>query len=87
MAGRCIVIITNTAYIQHYSSVIIARVWGFRGLKEGETEIQYRTDLADFVQDKDMIESMEIRTGKGWDKFTTGDEASTLARVFDAKWK
>lgn len=63
------------------SLVRAADVWSFREKGEEETEIQYRTALADFVQDKDMIESMEIRSGKGWDEFTSGDEASTLARA------
>jgi len=57
-----------------------AECWDFREPEEGETEIQYRTALADFVQDKDLIESMEIRSGKGWDKFSQGDEIATVAR-------
>jgi len=58
---------------------IAAEVWGFRKIIDDETEIQYRTALADFVQDKDVVESMEIRSGKGWDEFSEGDNRATLA--------
>jgi len=64
-----------------------ADVWDFRERGEEETEIQYRTALADFVQDKDTIESMEIRSGKGWDEFSSGDMSSCLARTMQGKEK
>lgn len=47
-----------------------AEVWEFRKPNEGETEAQYRNALADHVQPKDLVESMEIRTSKGWDQFS-----------------
>jgi hypothetical protein len=57
-----------------------AEVWQFRSRRENETEEQYREDLADFVQTKDFIESMEIRKGKGWDKFSEADNLEMLRR-------
>lgn len=48
----------------------------FRKPNEGETENDYRNALADF--DKDPIESHEIRTGKGWDKWTEHDRLGML---------
>lgn len=58
-----------------------ADVWKFRKLKEGETEIEYRTALADFIEGKDPIESMEIRTGKGWDEWSDSDKAASIMRA------
>jgi hypothetical protein len=57
-----------------------AEVWKFRAPNEGETEIAYRRALADFVQPQDLIESQEIRTGSGWDKWNEGDQREMLAR-------
>ena len=67
------------------SLVRAAEVWKFREKDEGETEIQYRTALADFVQDGDLVESMEIRTGKGWDEFSNGDMSASIARAMRSK--
>lgn len=50
-----------------------AECWKFRERNENETESAYRTALADFVLPKDSIESQEIRTGKGWDKWFDDD--------------
>lgn len=50
-----------------------AVVWNFREPREDEPEEEFRTALADHVRTcpgADIIESMEIRTGKGWDQFT-----------------
>lgn len=41
---------------------------GFRAPFESESEEQYRDKLADFMFDKDRVESGEIRGGLGWDK-------------------
>lgn len=50
-----------------------ALVWKFREPREDEDETEFRNALADHVKTcpgADLIESMEIRTGKGWDQFT-----------------
>lgn len=57
-----------------------AKVWKFRVPNPGETENQYRKALADFVQPHDLIESQEIRTGKGWDQWSDGENLDMLAR-------
>lgn len=57
-----------------------ADVWQFRKANDGETESAYRTALADFVQPKDLIESMEIRAKVGWNKFSAKDNLEMLTR-------
>lgn len=57
-----------------------AEVWKFRIRADEETEAQYREALADFVQTKDFVESMEIRKGKGWDQFTSEDNMEMIRR-------
>jgi len=57
-----------------------AKVHGFRQPMEGESEPAYRTALADHVQPRDMIESMEIRNKVGWDRFTPEQERDLLKR-------
>ena len=58
-----------------------AVTWKFRGLDPRETDDQYRTALADHVQSRGaIIESMEIRTGKGWDEFTDAENEEMLLR-------
>lgn len=47
-----------------------AECWKFRSPKDGESQNEYRTALADFIKPKDHIESMEIRHGRGWDKWS-----------------
>ena len=42
----------------------------FRKPKKGESEASYREALADHVKPIDHIESMEIRTKVGWDKWS-----------------
>lgn len=64
------------------SLVAAAKVHNFRKPKENEKEEDFRKELADHVQNIDLIESMEIRTGKGWDKFDDCDNFSLLARAF-----
>lgn len=58
----------------------VAEYWSFRPRRYDETEDEYRRALADFVEPRDMIESMEIRTGKGWDQFTTEDNRQLIKR-------
>lgn len=55
-----------------------ADVWKFREPTQGETEAEYRTALADFVLPKDQVESMEIRTGKGWDQFSDAENRDMI---------
>lgn len=58
-----------------------AENWKFRGLREGESEQQYRTALADFVAPEDFIESQEIRTGKGWDEWDMSEKREMVRRA------
>ena len=58
-----------------------ARVHKFREPTEGESESVYRKHLADHVEQKgDLIESMEIRTSRGWDKFSEAENIEMLLR-------
>jgi hypothetical protein len=57
-----------------------AEVWKFRKPNEGETEPQYRNALADHVSPKDIVESMEIRTGRGWDQFSAREGTELVLR-------
>jgi hypothetical protein len=57
-----------------------AEVWKFRVPHEGESELQYRIALADFVAPKDLVESEEIRNGKGWDQFSHSENAAMYGR-------
>lgn len=60
-----------------------AGVWKFRDIKEGETEDDYRIALADHVQPRDLVESMEIRAKVGWDKFSTLQNNDLVRRAAD----
>ncbi len=62
------------------SLIQVAECHKFRPPFEGEEEHEYRTKLADHVQPIDLLESMEIRTKVGWDKFTKSNELETLFR-------
>jgi len=62
------------------SLINAAEVHEFRKLNDGETEIQYRQALADHVQQRDFIESEEIRNGYGWDKWNDGQIQASLGR-------
>jgi len=55
-------------------------MWKFRKPDSDETEIHYRSALADFVSPKDFIESEEIRNGCGWDKWNDGQNKAMLGR-------
>lgn len=41
---------------------------------------QYRQALADFVRPHDLVESQEIRTGKGWNRFTDAENIDMIRR-------
>lgn len=45
-----------------------AELRGFRQPHEGESEATYREAFADFMLNVDRVESVEIRSGKGWDQ-------------------
>lgn len=60
--------------------IYAAKVHKFRELNTDETEDEYRVALADHVQPIDLLESMEIRTGKGWDEFTDLENIEVLLR-------
>lgn len=57
-----------------------AQVHGFRPPTEDEPEVAYREALADHVQSIDFLESMEIRTGHGWNQFTEKEALDMLRR-------
>lgn len=61
-----------------------ARVHKFRTIRDGEEESDYRDALADHVRDVtgDVVESMEIRTGKGWNAFNDMDNALMMLDAF-----
>lgn len=62
------------------SLINCGEVWKFRAPNPGETEQQYRKALADFVQPQDLIESQEIRTSKGWDKWNDAENTELVVR-------
>ena len=57
-----------------------AECHGFHKPNDGETEAEYRSALADHVEPIDLVESMEIRSGHGWDKFSKGENMIMLMR-------
>jgi hypothetical protein len=59
-----------------------ATVHGFRQPREGEQEISFRRELADHVRPIDFIESEEIRSGVGWDKWSDSEGQGMLGRTF-----
>lgn len=52
----------------------------FRQPRKGETEDEYRAALADHVEPRDYIESLEIRNKVGWDKFSDEQNKDMLRR-------
>jgi len=58
-----------------------AEVWDFRKPEDGESEAAYRKALADHVAQRDLVESQEIRTGHGWDKFSERENAEMIGRA------
>ena len=55
----------------------------FRALRMDEHILEYRAALADHVQGIDIIESMEIRTGKGWDKWNDSEKAEMILHAME----
>ena len=53
---------------------------GFRPPNPDETEDAYRTALADHVESRDYIESLEIRNKVGWDQFSNEQNRDMLRR-------
>jgi hypothetical protein len=58
-----------------------AEIHKFRQPNEGESEPDFRYALADHVVAIDFIESEEIRTGHGWNKFTPPERHELLGQV------
>lgn len=57
-----------------------AELHKFREQRAGESIDDFREELADHVKPIDLVESMEIRTGKGWDKMSDMDMALMLLK-------
>lgn len=57
-----------------------AKCHDFRPPFENETEDNYRALLANHVEPRDYIESLEIRNKVGWDKFSPDQNKDMLAR-------
>lgn len=57
-----------------------AECHGFRQPDNGESEDQYRAALADHVEPRDFIESLEIRNKVGWSKWTEDQNQDMLRR-------
>ena len=53
---------------------------GFRQPNEDELESQFRKEFADFMESVDLVESMEIRTSRGWDEFNEKQKTNMLER-------
>ena len=53
----------------------------FRSPHDGESEDSFRDALADHVQSRDIVESMEIRAKVGWDKFNKSQNNEMLLRA------
>jgi len=60
-------------------------MWKFREINNNESEESYRSALADFVADKDFIESQEIRNKVGWNKWTADQNKDILTRGYMRK--
>ncbi len=55
---------------------MVARFLSLREPLQNETLEDYRCFVAD--RDPDKVEAMELRTGRGWDKFTEKDKTDLL---------
>lgn len=62
------------------SLIDAAAVHKFRQPNEGESEVEFRTHLANHVQRIDFVESLEIRNGKGWDQFSEAENIDMVCR-------
>lgn len=63
------------------SLVSRAGVRGFRQPKEGETVSDYRAAFALFMRDIDLVESMEISSGSGWDQWSLEESEKLMREV------
>ena len=52
-----------------------AKRHSFRAKDAAESDARYRDALARHVSQIDPVEAMEIRSGRGWDKWDSGDRA------------
>jgi hypothetical protein len=52
----------------------------FRPPNKDETEEHYRLELANHVQSRDFVESLEIRNKVGWDRFSPDQITNALHR-------
>ena len=59
---------------------LCAECHNFRQPNENESEDDYRELLANHVQSRDFVESMEIRNKVGWDKFSPKQNLEMLVR-------
>ncbi len=57
-----------------------AKVHKFREKATTETEVEYRSALADHVESIDFVESQEIRHSVGWDQWTDDQARDGLRR-------
>jgi len=57
-----------------------AKCHEFREPNNNETEDQYRASLADHVEPRDYIESLEIRNKVGWDQFSDAQNRDMIMR-------
>lgn len=64
-----------------------AEMVGFRQPAHSETEESFRTALADFVENIDVVESQEIRNKVGWDKFTDSQNFNMLLSIMQRNRK
>jgi hypothetical protein len=63
------------------SLIRVAECHDFRPPADGESEDAYRSALADHVQPRDYIESLEIRNRVGWNKFTAAQNLDMITRL------
>jgi len=60
--------------LKHYASM-----WRLRIPNENETECEYRAFVASTR--KDPLERMEVKCGKGWDKWNDTDKAAMIIEI------
>ena len=62
-----------------------ANMRNFRQPLEYETEEAYRSAFADFMRGIDIVESMEIRSSKGWNNWDEVDQLSLLMEAMNGQ--
>jgi len=55
-----------------------AKQRNFRQPNEGETESEFREAFSVFMRGVDIVEAMEIKAGRGWDKIDPNEAAHLL---------